>query len=164
MGASVGAAASGRARVLWSSSGRSGATRDRAARAGLEDAGSIEALVAASDLVISVCPPHAAEEVATAVAADRFGGVYLDANAISPARTRRIGELVAAGVQFVDSGISAVPPGGRAPRGCTSLEPVLPRLRPASWTARSGGGARWTGRRGFGAEWRTPLFEGRPPW
>lgn len=111
MGASVGAAAQSRgARVLWASAGRSADTAARAASAGFEDARTIEALVAASDLVISVCPPHAAEDVATAVAGAGFAGLYLDANAISPERTRRIGSIVAAsGAAFVDGGIIGGP-------------------------------------------------------
>ncbi len=66
--------------------------------------------MAASDLVVSVCPPHAAEEVARAVAAAGFGGLYLDANAISPARARRVGEVIAAaGARLVDGGIIGGP-------------------------------------------------------
>ena len=69
MGASVGA--SGRAsgqRVLWASQGRGADTAARAAAAGLEDAGTVAALVGASDVVLSVCPPHAALDVARSVA------------------------------------------------------------------------------------------------
>jgi 3-hydroxyisobutyrate dehydrogenase-like beta-hydroxyacid dehydrogenase len=110
MGASVGAAAATQARVLWASEGRSADTRARAVSAGLEDAGSLEALAGAADLVISVCPPHAAEDVASAVAATGFAGLYLDANAISPQRARRIGEIVgASGAAFVDGGIIGGP-------------------------------------------------------
>ena len=111
MGSAVGASLLPRARVLWASEGRSAATVDRAARAGLEDARNLDALAAASDLVISVCPPHAAEDVGREVAATGFAGVYLDANAVSPARTRRIAELVGAGgADFVDGGIIGGPP------------------------------------------------------
>src|SRR5688572_20146181 len=96
MGAAVGASLTPRARVLWASEGRSSATAERAARAGLEDAVDVHRLAGTSDLTISVCPPHAAEDVAREVAATSFAGVYLDANAVSPARTRRIAELVGA--------------------------------------------------------------------
>ncbi len=110
MGASVGAAAAGHARVLWASQGRSGETAARAAEAELEDARTLEALVRNSGAIVSVCPPHAAEEVATAAARLGFAGVYLDANAISPARARRIGEIVAAsGATLVDGGIVGGP-------------------------------------------------------
>ena len=63
MGAAVGA-------VL----GRSAETRARAEAAGLEDVGSITE-VARCDVVFSICPPHAALDVARS--AD-FGGIYVD--------------------------------------------------------------------------------------
>src|SRR5215204_1429473 len=88
MGAIVGAAADGD--VLWASKGRSPATATRAEEAGFRDAGSLDRLVAESDLILSVCPPGIAEEVAEAVAANAFEGVYVEANAISPDRTQRI--------------------------------------------------------------------------
>jgi len=92
MGSMVGAAVrSGGARVLWAGEGRSGATRKRASDAGLEDAGSVASVVAASDVILSVCPPYAAVDVATQVAALRFGGIFVDGNAVSPATAREIG-------------------------------------------------------------------------
>jgi len=100
------------ARVLWSSAGRSDATRKRAAEAGLEDARTLEAALGAAEVVLSVAPPHAALEVARSVAANRFGGAFVDCNAVSPDTTRRIGEVVAAaGARFVDGGIVGPPPG-----------------------------------------------------
>jgi 3-hydroxyisobutyrate dehydrogenase-like beta-hydroxyacid dehydrogenase len=112
MGAEVGAAArSGGARVLWVSAGRAGATRDRAGAAGLEDAGTLKAALDQSAIVLSVCPPHAAVDLAESVAAGGFGGTYVDANAISPETSRRIGRIVeAAGATFVDGGIIGPPP------------------------------------------------------
>ena len=60
--------------------------------------------------IVSVCPPHAAEEVATAVARLGFAGAYLDANAISPTRARRINEIVTEfGATLVDGGIVGGP-------------------------------------------------------
>lgn len=112
MGASVGAALVGREhRVLWASEGRSAATRERAEGAGLKDAGSVEQLTSASATVISVCPPDAAPALAEQVAGTGFGGVYVDANAVSPARGRAIGEAVLAGGAraFVDGGIIGPP-------------------------------------------------------
>jgi 3-hydroxyisobutyrate dehydrogenase-like beta-hydroxyacid dehydrogenase len=112
MGASVGA--SGRVdghRVLWVSEGRGPDTRKRAAAAGLEDAGTLTALVAASDVVLSVCPPHAALDLAGAVAAQRFRGVYVDGNAVAPATARTIARMLqAGGATFVDGGIIGPPP------------------------------------------------------
>ena len=112
MGAEVGRAArTGGARVLWVSTDRGSATRDRAGAAGLEDAGSLDAALAQSSIVLSVSPPHAALAVAENVAARGFHGVYVDANAVSPATTRRIGGGVeAANATFVDGGIVGPPP------------------------------------------------------
>ncbi len=112
MGASVGAALVGRGhRVLWASEGRSAATRERAEGAGLEDAGSLEQLTSASATVISVCPPDAAPALAEQVAGTGFGGVYVEGNAVSPARGRSIGGTVLAGGAqgFVDGGIIGPP-------------------------------------------------------
>jgi 3-hydroxyisobutyrate dehydrogenase-like beta-hydroxyacid dehydrogenase len=60
MGAAVGQclAAAGH-QVLWTDQGRSPATRERAEAAGLKAAG-IGDIAARSDVVFSVCPPHAA--------------------------------------------------------------------------------------------------------
>jgi 3-hydroxyisobutyrate dehydrogenase-like beta-hydroxyacid dehydrogenase len=50
-------------------------------------------------------------EVARQVAAQRFTGVYLDANAVSPATARAVAGLVeGAGARFVDGGIVGPPP------------------------------------------------------
>jgi 3-hydroxyisobutyrate dehydrogenase-like beta-hydroxyacid dehydrogenase len=86
MGALVGSAVDGE--VLWASEGRSEATRKRAES--LSDVGTVRELVAASDVVISVCPPGIAEDVAGEVAAEGFDGIYLEANAIAPERVKRI--------------------------------------------------------------------------
>jgi 3-hydroxyisobutyrate dehydrogenase-like beta-hydroxyacid dehydrogenase len=112
MGASVGAAArTGGHRVLWTSAGRGADTKRRAAAAGLEDAGTLPALVAASDVILSVCPPHAAVEVARDVAAQRFRGIFVDGNAIAPVTAREIDGIVrAAGAIYVDGGIIGPPP------------------------------------------------------
>lgn len=107
MGSAVAAAAGTTgAHVIWASEGRSLATSNRAALCGLDDVGSIDRLIAESDFIISVCPPDAAVEVARSVAARRFPGVYVDANATSPATTRTIGALIeGAEGTFVDGGI-----------------------------------------------------------
>jgi len=113
MGAALGAAlVSAGHRVAWASQGRSTATAARAADAGLEDAGTVAALVRSSDVILSVCPPHAAAEVARSVAG--FGGVYADANAISPGLSRLIGASVqAGGARYVDAALIGPPPRGR---------------------------------------------------
>ena len=111
MGATIGAAAAtSGARVLWASKDRGSATRRRAEQAKLTDAGDLPAAVRQSDVVLSVCPPHAALEVAHAVAAENFAGIYLDANAVSRATAEEIGKIVgASGASFVDGGIIGSP-------------------------------------------------------
>src|SRR3989442_2827501 len=101
----------GGARVLGAGEGRSAATRKRASDAGLEDVGSVAALVGASDVILSVCPTHAAGDVAAQVAGLRFAGTYVDGNAIAPATAREIGGIVEkGGATFVDGGIIRAPP------------------------------------------------------
>jgi 3-hydroxyisobutyrate dehydrogenase-like beta-hydroxyacid dehydrogenase len=110
MGASIGAAASLKHTVLWASQGRSASTGERARRANLEDVGTVAELVRASDVVLSVCPPHAAEDVANEVAQLGFSGLYVDGNAISPDRSRIIQKVVeSAGADYVDGGIIGGP-------------------------------------------------------
>ena len=111
MGAAVGRclAAAGH-RVLWVPDGRSPASAARAAAAGLTAAsGGLAGLVREADVIVSVCPPHAALEVARQVAG--FGGVYTDANAVSPSTAREIAGIVeAGGASYVDGGIIGTPP------------------------------------------------------
>jgi len=120
MGAAVGGAArADGARVLWASEGRGAATCGRAEAAGLEDAGALAELVRRSEVILSVCPPHAAVDLARAVAATRFGGLYVDANAVAPGTAREIGGIAEkAGATFVDGGIIGGPP---RKRGATRL-------------------------------------------
>jgi len=96
--------------VFWASEGRSPQTRQRAEKFNLADAGRLAALCETCSVIISVCPPHAAEEMAQQVLANSFQGVYLDVNAISPQRTIRIGHAMSkAGVDYVDGGIIGSP-------------------------------------------------------
>jgi len=96
--------------VYWASEGRSPQTRQRAEKYKLRDAGSLAGLCQTCTAIISVCPPHAAEESAEEVLAHAFQGLYLDVNAIAPARTARIARAMgAAGVEFVDGGIIGFP-------------------------------------------------------
>ena len=110
MGAALGAELVGRGhRVVWASDGRSAATARRAGDAGLEDVGTGAELVSRSDVVLSVCPPHAAGDVAKSVVG--LDGIYVDANAVSPATAREIGGTAeSAGAVFVDGGIVGSPP------------------------------------------------------
>ncbi|HEY6961147.1 MAG TPA: DUF1932 domain-containing protein [Gaiellaceae bacterium] len=100
MGAAVGARIDGE--VIWASAGRSDATRERAR--GFRDVVTLDAMLEQADVVLSVCPPHAALEVAHTCAG--FGGVYVDANAISPAHAA---EIAAVHRRYVDGGIVGGP-------------------------------------------------------
>ena len=99
--------------VLWDPDGRSPATADRAVGAGLTAVGEpgLAELVRRSDVILSVCPPHAALDVARGVADRGFTGIFADANAISPATARQVAGLVeAGGATYVDGGIIGQPP------------------------------------------------------
>ena len=111
MGVTIGAAAAtSGARVIWVSENRSEASRRRANEAALIEVENLTDAVAQSDLILSVCPPHAALEVAQSVAARHFRGVYVDANAVSRATAETIGETVTkGGASFVDGGIIGSP-------------------------------------------------------
>ncbi len=111
MGISIAASVQNSGRtVYWASQGRSEESRARAAEHGLRDAGTLAALCATCSALISVCPPHAAEEVARDVLAQGFTGLYIDANAISPQRAERIAAAMSAGdAQFVDGSIIGPP-------------------------------------------------------
>jgi len=109
MGAAVGQCLAGAGhRVLWVPEGRSAATGERAAAAGLERCGLAE-ILARSDVIVSVCPPASALAVARQVSG--FGGLYLDANAISPGTAGEVAAIVTAGgASYVDGGIIGTPP------------------------------------------------------
>ncbi|MFH1490421.1 MAG: DUF1932 domain-containing protein [Pseudomonadota bacterium] len=111
MGSSVAASArNSGCNVYWTSEGRSGKTRERAEKHALMELPSLAELCQTCSVIVSVCPPHAAEEVAKGVLETSFQGVYLDANAISPQRVIRIGEMFqGSGVAFVDGGIIGPP-------------------------------------------------------
>jgi 3-hydroxyisobutyrate dehydrogenase-like beta-hydroxyacid dehydrogenase len=56
-------------------------------------------------VILSLCPPHAAVEVARPLT--RFAGIYVDANAVSPMTAQMIAGLVR---RYVDGGIIGAPP------------------------------------------------------
>jgi 3-hydroxyisobutyrate dehydrogenase-like beta-hydroxyacid dehydrogenase len=115
MGAAVGACLVSRGtHVVWASEGRSAESRKRAACAGFDDLQTLPGTLATADVVLSICVPSGAFDLARQVAAIGFNGIYVDANAISPAHSREIGALVEkAGARFVDGGIIGLPPGGK---------------------------------------------------
>jgi 3-hydroxyisobutyrate dehydrogenase-like beta-hydroxyacid dehydrogenase len=122
MGALVGRALAGKGlRVLWASAGRSAATSRRAADAGLTDAGTLEAVRRESDVIVSVCPPGAAYQVAQGMAG--FRGLYVDANCIAPTTARRIADVIeSGGGRYADAAIV----------GATRGRPCLYASGPAS--------------------------------
>ncbi|HEX4137372.1 MAG TPA: DUF1932 domain-containing protein [Bryobacteraceae bacterium] len=98
-------------RVVWASENRSAASWKRSEAAGLEDLGHLDYALAAADAVLSICVPSSALDVAQQVAAGNFRGIYIDANAISPAHSREIGCVMEkSGARFVDGGIIGLPP------------------------------------------------------
>jgi hypothetical protein len=104
MGSSVAAACAGRS--IWASEHRSHATVIRAEAAGIEDVGDVRTLVNTADTIVSVCPPEAAIAQARQVAELGFTGVYVDANATSPATAKRVASMFE---HFVDGGIVGPP-------------------------------------------------------
>ena len=96
--------------VLWASQDRSAQTAARATAAGLRDAGTSADVARASAVVLSVCPPHAARDVAAQVAGR--AELFVDANAVSPATAREVAATIAsAGGRAVDGGLIGPPPG-----------------------------------------------------
>ncbi|WP_367131431.1 MULTISPECIES: DUF1932 domain-containing protein [Streptomyces] len=112
MGTAVAAQAKARgAEVLWSPAGRSAASKARADQAGLTPASSLSELVRRSDIILSLCPPANAEEVAASVAAESFSGIYVDGNAVSPATMAMVNVVLRrTNAQLVDGSVIGSPP------------------------------------------------------
>ncbi|MCX4433662.1 hypothetical protein [Streptomyces mirabilis] len=121
MGPEVGAQAHrAGTRVLHVPTGRGSASVERARKAGLEAAESLGSALAVSDLVLSICPPHAAEDVAREVLEHAFTGVYVEGTPsapIGPSVSTRPAANVASPWSTARS--SALPPDRTAPRGST---------------------------------------------
>ena len=101
--------------VLTSLNGRSARSRALAAKAGIDDAGSVADLVREVDILLCILVPAAAldvaHEVAAALRATDSTVLYADCNAIAPRTVRTIGDTItAAGGQFADVGIIGPPP------------------------------------------------------
>lgn len=98
MGSAVGGALRrAGARVVSDLSRRSAHSRALAARAGIEDLGSLEQVVRQVDLLLSIVPPATAfafaSDVAAAMQATGQRPVFVDCNAISPEHMRSIAAL-----------------------------------------------------------------------
>ncbi|MGW8955003.1 NAD(P)-binding domain-containing protein [Streptomyces sp. NPDC055709] len=119
MGAAVAAQArrSG-AEVLWCSAGRGPETTHRAEQYGLSAVGGLSEMTDRADVILSLCPPAAAEDVALAVAAHSYSGIYVDGNAVSPATMARIGSIMRpSGATVVDGSVIGSPPStSKSPR------------------------------------------------
>lgn len=92
--------------------GRSAATLQRAAEAGMVDATMEQ--IAQADIVLSVLPPSEALSFAASLAPHVMAAgtrpLYLDCNAVSPDTVRRIEEAIApAGADFIDASIIGGP-------------------------------------------------------
>ena len=103
-------------RIVTDLSGRSGRTRGLAGAAGFEDLGSLDAVVEASDLLLSIMPPAAAEGFAAGLAGriGADGPIFADMNAVAPETVRRIAARFPAD-RFVDGGIVGPSPKGPKP-------------------------------------------------
>jgi 3-hydroxyisobutyrate dehydrogenase-like beta-hydroxyacid dehydrogenase len=108
--------------VVTCLAGRSAITRERAEKASMVGLADIDAVVAASDMILAILPPAdavpLARAVAAAMAATKFTPVYADCNAIAPATTREVARIMGdVKAPFIDAGIIGGPPEeGYAPR------------------------------------------------
>ena len=109
MGSALGRLLSGAGHcVVTTVDGRSTETARLATAAGLEVLGSLENVVAASDVLLSLVPPAAAASTARHATECDFkpDAIYVDANSIAPRTARAIAEMVEErGMQFVDAAI-----------------------------------------------------------
>ncbi len=111
MGAAIAGQLSSSGRdVIYLPTGRSEASRNRATRAGMVAASSIGDLCRQADIILSICAPAAAEDVARLVGSNRFEGIYVEANAISPARFPGIAKLLPQATAVLDGAIFGPPP------------------------------------------------------
>lgn len=96
--------------VCWASDGRSPETYTRAKEHGLTDLGTLTHLTQTCSVIVSICPPHAAVDMAKSIAALSFQGLYIDANAIAPQTAQEIQAIVEdSGARFVDGGVIGGP-------------------------------------------------------
>jgi 3-hydroxyisobutyrate dehydrogenase-like beta-hydroxyacid dehydrogenase len=116
MGAGVGRRLHERGAVVRTLlSGRSAASAERAAAAGMQPAADERALLDGADFFLSILPPDQAEDLASRLAPALQSlpvkPVYVDCNAVSPQTARRVATIVEpTGAVFVDGGIIGGPP------------------------------------------------------
>lgn len=102
-------------RTVTALDGRSERTHAMAKVGNVEDLGDLDSAIAAADMVLSILPPSfavdQAKAVADAMSSSGSTTVYVDCNAISPATTTAIGEIIqSAGGAFIDAGIIGLAP------------------------------------------------------
>jgi 3-hydroxyisobutyrate dehydrogenase-like beta-hydroxyacid dehydrogenase len=101
--------------VLTCLEGRSERTRMLARKAGIKAVPNYEDLVRETDMILSILVPGEAENAARTVARALRGAgeaiLYVDCNAISPATSQKIEEIITgAGSKYVDASIIGPPP------------------------------------------------------
>lgn len=100
--------------VHWVPEGRSAASTTRAGEAGLIGTPFPDAIRTA-DVVLCSCAPQGAVDVAVQVGLAGFGGLYIEANPLSP-RSLRDAQAAVPRATFVDAGVVGPPPtGGPSP-------------------------------------------------
>ena len=115
-------------RVITSLKGRSEASSTRAAEQGIVDIGSLDDVVASSDLMLSILVPSEAlafaASAAESIVRTNSHVPFADCNAVSPATGVKIGKIItAAGGMFIDAGIiGGSPRTGAIPRFYASGE------------------------------------------
>lgn len=100
-------------RVVSDLTRRSAHTRSLAERAGVEDVASLAAVLAESELVLSIVPPAAAASVVADVRAacgPRARPAFADCNAIAPASLKALAATLDDELAFIDVGIVGRPP------------------------------------------------------
>src|SRR5262245_57815743 len=116
MGSAVGGRLrDGGARVVTTLAGRSPRTRRLAEAEGLDELPSLEDVVAAAGIVLSVVPPGeavaAAEQIAAAARGAGAAPLVADLNAVSPATVTSVAAALAP-LDLVDGAITGPPPDG----------------------------------------------------
>lgn len=145
MGAALGVRLTGAGyRVVTCVAGRSDATRARAKVAGMIPVRLPE--IAEADVILSVVPPGIAQSLAEEIAGHIPAGhrpLFIEMNAISPARAREIGERIAVtGARYLDGSIIGLPPAkdhtGRSVIYLSGLEAAGVAVSELGWFTEAG--------------------------
>ncbi|MET0676384.1 MAG: DUF1932 domain-containing protein [Bradyrhizobium sp.] len=101
------------AKVLTSLEGRSDATKQRAAAAGM--VAGTDAEIANADIILSIVPPAEAlalaEHLATLITRNTKKPIFVDCNAVNVETVRKVEDvMLSSGARFVDAAIIGLPP------------------------------------------------------